>query len=132
MKASELRVGNWISVFGGTPQQVTAHYIFLMETYVPSDPNEANYEEVTEGVPLTEEWLIKFGFSLRGDDVYEYDQLKIELVIWSDADPQFLPKKINGNALPYYRSMKAIDYVHQLQNLYFALTGEELTVKETV
>lgn len=27
---------------------------------------------------------------------------------------------------------KQIEYVHQLQNLYFALTGEELTIKEPV
>ncbi len=53
-------------------------------------------------IPLTEEWLVKF------------EQKDLDLFI--------LEIEVNWNI--------KIKYVHQLQNLYFALTGEELTIKE--
>jgi len=30
----------------------------------------------------------------------------------------------------WYISEKEVKYIHQLQNLYFALSGEELTIKD--
>lgn len=81
-------------------------------------------------IPLTEQLLLKFGFA------------------WDDADPiqqgRSLFLNINGRiTIVFYlgnssnlsleQDGKLIDfpsgivkYVHQLQNLYFALTGEEL------
>lgn len=127
MKASELRVGNWISVMGGTPQQVTAHYIFMMETYVPSDPNEANYEEVTEGVPLTEDWLLKFEFITDDYPYPSYRKGEFRMIQWDDGTWS------NFTSGEYAKSIgRNIGYVHQLQNRYFEHEGEELTVKETV
>ena len=60
---------------------------------------------------LTEEWLLKFGFSIF-KNMYFIKGMQI----WKCND-LFLCNK-NG----IY-----IKYVHQLQNLYFALTGKELT-----
>ncbi len=61
-------------------------------------------------IPLTEEWLLKFGLM----------SIKTELGFWN-----------NGDAIYFsYGFEKSIElkYLHQLQNLYFALTGEELTI----
>jgi hypothetical protein len=70
-----------------------------------------------EPVPLTEERLLKFGFE---KDVTEYNICWFlnHVYIWF-VDGEY----INELDLP-------IKYVHQLQNLYFALKGEELTLKE--
>jgi hypothetical protein len=38
--------------------------------------------------------------------------------------------KWNDEKYVNYQKEKTIDYVHKLQNIYFALTGEELTIKE--
>ena len=74
-------------------------------------------------IPLTEEWLVKFGF--------------IQTIIGFESVNEYFPFSIEINSLgvaelyiEFYggdKYKKLIKYVHQLQNLYFALTGEELT-----
>ena len=70
-------------------------------------------------IELTEEWLIKFGFEIED----EYLTLQINDVIdivWVG----YLSLNIEGNIV--FLSQYELKYVHQLQNLYFALTGSEL------
>lgn len=72
------------------------------------------------GVPITEEWLLRFGFIKKNNTP------SIELYIKEDFIVRFDPQDkfqfyINGKYIN-------IDYVHQLQNLYFALTNKELTL----
>jgi hypothetical protein len=74
-------------------------------------------------IPLTEEWLLKFGFKESGRD--------INIIHWYNGVIYLNSYELdfNGYWLRYYRGRIhcKINYVHQLQNLYFALTGEELT-----
>ena len=67
-------------------------------------------------IGLTREWLIKFGFeeALNGwwSPCEEYSYREGNFYLGANI---FLAK---------------IDYVHQLQNLPFALTNEELTIKD--
>lgn len=79
-----------------------------------------------KGIPLTEEWLLKFGFEKGVDNVYFIKTKHFYLKIFQSI----------GHALcsvdKYSKAIKINDdikYVHQLQNLYFALTGKELTIK---
>ena len=80
--------------------------------------------KLAEPIPLTEEWLVKFGFE-------EIDGfLTLDLGSFSGARFIFW----YGDVLNLFCKSdmmlsKQIKYVHQLQNLYFALTGEELTIK---
>ena len=75
-----------------------------------------------EPIPLTEEWLLKFRF--EKSKRFELGELKPCYVIFSLAvmirHNSFFVDWIGGNT--------ELKYVHQLQNLYFALTGTELTV----
>ncbi len=73
--------------------------------------------EDLEPIPLEEEWLTRFGFEKTSHGFYRYP---IEV-------------RTNGpvvTMLGHKSSLRNIGlnpkYVHQLQNLYFALTGEEL------
>jgi hypothetical protein len=69
-----------------------------------------------EPIPLTEEWLLKFGFERLDTSWIRRD------------NPGFRihnPSKTNVFILFNFMDV-TIDYIHQLQNLYFALTGEEL------
>ena len=74
-------------------------------------------------IPLTEEWLVKFGFENNQSNNEWYDKGFFS-VLNNGMSFCFIHcgNYININARP--------KYVHQLQNLYFALTGEELTLSE--
>lgn len=77
------------------------------------------------GIPLTEEWLKKFGFEYDGGSGYKApDNTEHWYFTLRNG---FMP---NACATGSVESDKYVgcQYVHQLQNLYFALTGDELTV----
>jgi len=65
-------------------------------------------------IPLTEEWLLKFGFDDLG--TYGYGRGNFHICLHENE----FYFSINNRKV-------FIKHVHQLQNLYFALTGEELT-----
>ena len=128
--AREFRIGNWITVMGSLPTQVTAEHLYMMETYKPIDPKEANYTEMTEPILLTEEWLLKFGFKSVGKlhPTFKLRNYLLEENMMREGK-YFLRQIINkSDSLCLSGEIK---YVHQLQNLYFSLTGTELTIKET-
>lgn len=107
MKAKELRIGNLVLKEGvihpiGFYDFENGGANFVVDDYQP--------------IPLTEEWLLKFGFEKNEEEII-FEGLKLW---WSDNDGMKSYYHINSELLIY------IDHVHQLQNLYFALTGEEL------
>lgn len=85
-----------------------------------------------EPIPLTEEWLVKLGAIDRNKE--ERDKYNFKEINWyfgfTEAYGDFRIYQ-----MPYFKfyltEYKTIEikYVHQLQNLYFALTGEELVCK---
>ncbi|MDV3882965.1 hypothetical protein CMU04_06490 [Elizabethkingia anophelis] len=115
MEGKELRIGNYIkhSELSDITEVIAVgkDYIHILFN------NETLYESIKwfTPIPLTEEWLLKFGFEID-NGWFKIGYLKL------------LPIRDL-----YYRAIvpitKDIKYVHQLQNLYFALTGEELTIK---
>jgi hypothetical protein len=114
MKAKELRIGNWVN----NGEQLD----YVIDTSSMMDlMNEAQVNEGLTGlkpIPLTEEWLLKFGF--------EYSDLNGDSGLW-----KIPPFQIYGKYNQFiYDYRLDVNYVHQLQNLYFALTGEELEIKE--
>ena len=71
-------------------------------------------------IPLTEEWLIKFGFKKTWFG-YENISTGIEIEPLENGDYTIC---INANE---YHIGENFKYVHQLQNIYFALTNRELS-----
>ena len=137
MKASELRIGNFISscfpisvVIGIDDEGVidTAYYEHGKGVDYTSEwhSNEGSINPI----PLTEEWLVKFGFS-SSENVFlnlEFKKDDTEFCIMPITDGVLS----EGMQIPAYELsvlMPHIKHVHQLQNLYHALTGEELTIK---
>ncbi len=128
MKANELRVNNL--VYDNESQDV-----------IKIERGEhIEYTQFYEPIPLTEEWLLKFGFKELKRFTHDFEE-----VIYGKSlikhDPNHSEKIVIS--LPfnhlyigefeieeYYLADIIVNYVHQLQNLYFALTGEELTIKE--
>ena len=86
-------------------------------------------------IPLTPEWLRKLGFTTLDAEVdievwgLDDNSNGEEFSIISDGLDTPMPLFFAYD-LGYREIKKEIQFVHQLQNLYFALTGEELTVKQ--
>lgn len=77
-----------------------------------------------DGVPLTSELLEKAGFDYDGDK---------HAPTWFNSIIGYIGKCEGGYTLPDSDGEPSISYVlkyvHQLQNLYFALTGEDLKIE---
>lgn len=114
MKANELRIGNYYLSFGVDLKQVeTLHKDKILIDFTP--------------IPLTEEWLLKFGFELINESPINYKVYELKFISFN------VVKDFKQNLYEvevYSVTYPIIKYVHQLQNLYFALTNEELTIKD--
>lgn len=86
-------------------------------------------DKVYEPIPLTEEWLLKFGFvKQKGGGMGGQDQWA-GMASWAIKGNWLFRGQASCLRLVGYFNAQ-VKYVHQLQNLYYALTGEELTVKQ--
>ena len=83
-------------------------------------------------IPLTEEWLWKFGLTLG------YSRYGYNIPNWMFNLTAFMGIGLNGNSEWFNvycvngeikQILSSIYYVHELQNLYFTLTKEELEYK---
>jgi len=131
IKAQELRLGNLFQYCGNSYECLGA--LQLMTYYQPKEDigqRLAYYTDI-KPIPLTEEWLLKFGFEKRtGKYIGNCWAFGINP---RTEDYLIALEQINENQDFFYQnSFFDIKSVHQLQNLYFALTGEELSIVETV
>ena len=85
---------------------------------------EVNEQDI-DPIPLTPEWLERCGFEKVPNGI---SLLVFEGYVTISSLFTGLPLtlSIDGNSMP----LDNIRYIHQLQNIYFALTGQELTLKE--
>ena len=74
-------------------------------------------------IPLTEEWLLKFGLKVKP----EFKTLSHE--VYLDNGFQYMIDYYYDEYGHHVAINKNIKYVHQLQDLYRCLTGEELEIK---
>jgi hypothetical protein len=120
MKANELRIGNLV-LSKGVPVQIEE----IMWETVRHCFGEFPIDYV-EPIPLTEKWLLKFGFYETTKEHYVSG-----LYTLNKPDGFYINKETMCYCDIDYEGTTndriKIQYVHQLQNLYFALTGEELT-----
>lgn len=126
MKASELRLGNWVECLSST-QQVQGVKMY-------GDCSEVDLTAIhwiddvdIKPIPLTEEWLLKFGFD-DNDLTFINNGLELSWLIRMCESGERSCFYLSDNFPEDFQIR--VEYVHTLQNLYFALTGEELTIKE--
>lgn len=114
MDCKELRIGNIVS-FLGTKVKV--------KTIEP----DTNVIKMYEPIPLTEEILLKCGFEKRQESEAFYYFGYGENPMTRDW-MLCLKYFKDDNKFFYLNGYFKIIYVHQIQNLYFALTNEELII----
>lgn len=117
VKANELRIGNWI-MFDGNLTQVD---LGLFDMW-----GDVDIDERLNPIALTPEILEKCGFEKDEDansDIYQLDigrkSFRIQL-----STTSIIFKFDVG--MDWTSDIDAPEYLHQLQNLFFALSGEEL------
>jgi len=118
MKAQELRIGNLVDLYGS------------VATIQRSDFREDVYGIAIDSgkpIPLTEEWLLKFGIPYNDwfkNTSYLIKKSNADFEDFKEWDFYIQTANKDKQVMITY-----IHYVHQLQNLFHALTGEELTIK---
>jgi len=140
ISANELRIGNLVTNAVNPPEVV------LIVRQITNDGNDEggilayiqgktfNYslaDSMINPIPLTEEWLIKFGFEysehyLNWQKIKPLDR-RLGFHFGESGRIIFMRESDN-----YHGISIEVEYVHQFQNLVFSLTGEELTIKEKV
>jgi hypothetical protein len=119
MKANELKIGNFI--YYGANERVLDTLLFLQLL---------KYTTIFEPIPLTEEWLLKLGW-VKKENVFRMSKYWVEFRNSKKHGVLIYFGCFNFKYRIYFLEIfNELKYVHQLQNLYFALTGEELTIKE--
>jgi hypothetical protein len=118
MNSEELRLGNYVMIHDyakGNRQQVVDQLGSCQVNYLD--------EQYCTSIPLTEQWLEDFGFTWDDD-----------LWVMKDLSSGVSKHDYDGDGERWYYSIEStiieIHSVHQLQNLYFCLCGEELQLRE--
>lgn len=115
MKASELRIGNYVYDTLGKVNKIDLEAI----TYIVKELHNQ-----VKPIPLTEEWLLKFGF-VKSKVSSQFDKEKLTIQIANELE-------YHKKGRVYFNSWAILEsqpkYVHELQNIFFSLTSEELTI----
>lgn len=134
-KVTDFRIGNYIQDYECEP------YIFQVEEigkYVGYE-NWIKYRKGSIktkeplGVKLSETWLLSFGFTRHHNDYFNSVLIIKNVVDFESENPneefefKVFPKTDLQSAMDIMNSKK-IKYVHELQNLYHSITGNELVV----
>lgn len=117
LRAEDFRIGNIISLAG---KPIRISFSTLEKLCFPELSKYQIFKGVYQPIKLTEDILLKCGFIKDEFDnwenetrlgLYKPDDFDGYLSIWGDS------------------TVGECYYLHQLQNLYFALTGKELEVR---
>jgi hypothetical protein len=127
MNFKELRIGNWVE------DEDDSHDRWQVERIEPGKEEtkgmwfvNGRWTEDLQPIPLTPEILEKAGFMESQDNTYylpkmDYTVDFVGVILW---------KKEYFRLNEEFTSVgKPIQYLHQMQNLFFALTGEELNIE---
>lgn len=141
MKSNQLRIGNKVRDNNGFIFDVVSIHndgtVYCDFEGNEGDAWEFDNNNPCQGIELTEEILLKCGFInikeytyiILSHNLYGYiDELEFFFEPNEDVCITFLQKEISQNdkSSVFFRNIR---YLNELQNLYFALTNEELNIK---
>ena len=141
MESNELRIGNYLEILGkvrkvecisNLPSRKEMYWITCKDII---DTKIIHFKPIA----LTDEWLFKFGFIKMKN--YRTKQLGHSKYDWFKDNTQFfsIEKHHSGDfnegetfypTFTFNNCSFALQYVHELQNLYFSLTKDELKIND--
>ena len=125
MKIQELRVGNYIYENNKILQITDGHNFDAVESWLEDT-------DFIKPILITEHILLKLGFKIG---VNNYDCGNYHII--SKFGEFYLRKSYKGGfywGFDYdneINNVNNVEYIHQLQNLYYVITGCELTISES-
>lgn len=127
MKGAELRIGNLVfyesTIDDHEPKQINGSDIAMFE----------DFKDRYSPIPLTQQWLLKLGFNK------DYKSGYIGIDVCNTDFVLLTPENETASHAGKYRwafkqdripLIKEIESVHELQNLFYAVSGVELILKE--
>lgn len=117
MKANELRIGLWFIGYDRMPFQWGLQQFELLSLDVDID------EIIKEPIPLTEEHLIKMGTVIKlFMGTLRFDRFRFS---WKDSYKYWYVTDYNTGTY-----ITKIEFVHELQNFFMFVNGQELEVNQ--
>ena len=144
INTNELKIGDWVDVrnseyirYGKEPGYTLVDSINYSGINITSGYEgsiECEYlDQNLFGIPLTPEILEACGFEKmdRRNNTSLYKKWPISIVVNDDNVCEYMFLYIDDSSISEIDWIKKPNSLHQLQNLYFSLTGEELSVNLT-
>lgn len=139
MKANELRIGNLFFAYGKTAtltsincshKEHEPHLFFNVDG--DARRHSAFLNDKIRGIPLSQEWYARMGFEILPD---WSDKRKDGSVAFLDLGYLFISCGMMGNSATLFDNNGLstgihFDFVHQIQNCYFALKSSELPISQ--
>lgn len=96
--------------------------------YNPKDNTiYTNCKGITQPIPITEEWLINLGFTKQESHLFIFPQ-NTSYRLWGFAwNVQQFSINTTGDGWDDVGAL-SVSHIHQLQNIFHALTGKELQI----
>lgn len=139
LQPNELKIGNLV-YFNNNHKEIGI--VTGIVTYISGHTNinlnhrrdiSYSYNELNP-IELTEEWITKFGFQFVEKAVYNTYNGYVKDNIYVINEVYQFSRRVLKPAIHenFWEDtcLRCLKYVHELQNLYNSLTGEELTIKE--
>lgn len=127
LQTQELRTGNFLTDNNGKYIKVN------WETIKKLSESLSEQEFGWFGIPLSKEWLENIGFEFTSKALFsKYDAYVKDNIYCVNDIYQFSIRTLQpwiGEDYWNDTCISTIEYVHQLQNLYFSITGNELNIK---
>ncbi len=137
IQANELMIGN-LCMRNGKLRTIDVNDMSNIWDNNRLNPSNHRLDEeissLYEGIIITEEWLLKFGFNKDYKKGWIGIDVKVDVMttdfILAEPLSMFEMQKFYAFVYDNYRFVK-LEYIHQLQNLYFCITQKKLLYEQT-
>ena len=114
IEVKELRIGNWVHVEEQDGDRYEYPVASIHEWYLLVGNQEVRQPSIDRVFPIPLTWLNVLGLAVSYEVESLFEVYLINETVWMSCNEE------------YHTSLENIKYVHQWQNLHYALTGSDL------
>jgi hypothetical protein len=119
IRKNEIHLPDYVAIKIASVGLFESEYILSDQDFYSVEEYQKVSNKDLSGIPLNSEWLVKCGFKMAKIGGYEYFKLK---------ECPALNGSVHSNGFMNFMDVPyPCQNVHQLQNLFYCMTGEELT-----